>query len=89
MNLYVGNLAFATTDAELKQAFAPFGAVRVARVVFDRDTGRSRGFGFVEMQERAGGEAAMTALNGTELQGRALRISEANAPAARSRGPQP
>ena len=79
MNLYVGNLAWTTTDAELHQAFAEFGEVRSARVIFDRETGRSRGFGFVEMGSRADGMAAIEAMNGSELQGRALRISAANA----------
>lgn len=79
MNLYVGNLAYRTTDAELRQAFAEFGTVKGARVIFDRDTGRSRGFGFVEMESRDEGQMAMAALNGTELDGRTLRISEANA----------
>jgi RNA recognition motif-containing protein len=79
LNLYVGNLAYATTDADLRQAFAGFGALRSARIVYDRDTGRSRGFGFVDMEIRAEGEAAMAALHGSEFQGRKLRISEANA----------
>lgn len=77
MNLYVGNLAFATTDADLRQAFSAHGPVVSARVVYDRDTGRSRGFGFVCMQERSAGDAAVQALNGFPFQGRKLRISEA------------
>jgi len=79
MKLYVGNLAFATTDAELRQAFAEYGDVASARVVFDRDTGRSRGFGFVEMADSEQGKAALAGLNGSELQGRTLRVNEANA----------
>ena len=79
MKLYVGNLAFATTDAELRQAFAEYGDVASARVVFDRDTGRSRGFGFVEMADGEQGKAALAGLNGSELQGRTLRVNEANA----------
>lgn len=79
MNLYVRNLAWATTDAELRQAFATYGEVTSARVIFDRETGRSRGFGFVDMADEADAMAAMQALNGSELQGRTLRISEANA----------
>ena len=78
MNLYVGNLAFVVTDAELRQAFAVFGSVRSTRVIYDRETGRSRGFGFVEMETREAGEAAMATLGGTELEGRKIRISEAN-----------
>ena len=85
MNLYVGNLAWATTEAELRQAFAAFGDVTSARVIYDRDTGRSRGFGFVQMADRAAGESALAALNGSELQGRKLRVSEAN---AQSGGPR-
>ena len=79
MNLYVGNLAWATTDAELRQAFAEYGEVAAARVVFDRDSGRSRGFGFVEMADDGQGKAAIEGLNGRELQGRTLRVSVANA----------
>lgn len=79
MKLYVGNLAFATTDAELRQAFAEYGEVVSARVVFDRDTGRSRGFGFVEMADGEQGKAALAGLQGSEWQGRTLRVNEANA----------
>lgn len=78
MNLYVGNLAYAITDAELQQAFSSFGVVVSARVIFDRESGRSRGFGFVEMGARSEGEAAIAALHGIDLQGRKLRIKEAN-----------
>ena len=78
LKLYVGNLAHVTTAAELRQACARFGAVRSARVVFDRETGRSRGFGFVEMESRSAGEDIVAELNGTELQGRKLRINEAH-----------
>lgn len=78
MKLYVGNLAHVTTAAELRQACASFGAVKSARVVFDRETGRSRGFGFVEMETRSAGKAALATLNGTELQGRKLRVDVAN-----------
>ena len=77
MRLHVGNLAYTTTDADLRQALSPFGEIRSARVVYDRDTGRSRGFAFVEMADRAAGEAALAGLDGTELDGRALRVSEA------------
>lgn len=79
MNLYIGNLAYETSEAELREAFAAFGTVKAARVIYDRDTGRSRGFGFVEMEDRAQGQAAMTALNGTTFHGRLLKINEANA----------
>ena len=73
--LYVGNLSFNTTSDDLREAFSPHGNVASATVVTDRETGRARGFGFVEMSD--GGDAAIQALNGTELQGRALTVNEA------------
>ena len=77
MNIYVGNLAYNTTDDELHEAFAAFGEVTSARVIMDKVTGRSRGFGFVEMANRAEGEAAIGQLDGKDLGGRALKINEA------------
>ena len=77
MNIYVGNLAYGTTDDDLRAAFSPYGAISSARVVFDKETGRSRGFGFVEMASQSEALAAIEALNQTELQGRQLRINEA------------
>ena len=74
-SLYVGNLPFTTSAGDLEAAFGAYGPVTRAQVVSDRDTGRSRGFGFVEMSE--GGEAAIDALNGTDFQGRALTVNEA------------
>ena len=74
-NLYVGNLPFSTTADDLREAFGQFGSVTSAQVVEDRETGRSRGFGFVEMSE--GGEAAIENLNGAMFQGRALTVNEA------------
>src|SRR5215211_6998572 len=74
-SLYVGNLSFQTTADDLREAFAQYGNVTRAQVVSDRETGRSRGFGFVEMTE--GGDEAINALNGAELQGRALTVNEA------------
>lgn len=79
MNIYVGNLAYSTTDDDLRAAFAAYGNVTSARVVFDRETGRSRGFGFVEMQNSSEAIAAIEGLNQTDLQGRQLRINEARA----------
>ena len=73
--LYVGNLAFAATSDDLRELFGQYGSVTSADVIKDRETGRSRGFGFVEMAE--GGEAAIEALNGADLQGRALTVNEA------------
>jgi RNA recognition motif-containing protein len=74
-NLYVGNLSFETTADDLREAFAQHGTVTSAQVIGDRDTGRSRGFGFVEMAD--GGEQAIAGLNGATLQGRALTVNEA------------
>ena len=73
--LYVGNLAWGVTDDELNQLFAEYGNVASAVVITDRETGRSRGFGFVELE--SGGEEAIEALNGQDLQGRPLRVNEA------------
>jgi RNA recognition motif-containing protein len=74
-NLYVGNLAFRTTADELREAFARFGTVTRAQVMTDRETGKSRGFGFIEMAD--GADEAMAALNGTLFQGRPLTVNEA------------
>ncbi len=77
MKLYVGNLAFQTSDEDLQQLFAQLGTVESASVVEDRETGRSRGFGFVEMANREEGEAAIQQLNGKEFNGRNLTVNEA------------
>src|SRR3989442_968400 len=77
MKLYVGNLAFATSSQELQELFAQAGTVESASVVEDRDTGRSRGFGFVEMSTKEEAEAAIAQFNGKELGGRALKVNEA------------
>jgi cold-inducible RNA-binding protein len=77
MKLYVGNLAFATSSQELQELFAQAGTVQSASVIEDRDTGRSRGFGFVEMSSKEEGEAAIAQLNGKEINGRALNVNEA------------
>ncbi len=77
MKLYVGNLAFQTTDEDLLELFSQAGSVESAQVVMDRDTGRSRGFGFVEMSSRPEGEAAITRFNGVDLNGRSLTVNEA------------
>jgi RNA recognition motif-containing protein len=75
--LYVGNLSFSATEADIRQMFEPHGAVESATIATDRDTGRSRGFAFVEMTSDSEAEAAITALNGTEAGGRALIVNEA------------
>jgi RNA recognition motif-containing protein len=77
MKLYVGNLAFATSSQDLQELFAQAGTVESASVVEDRDTGRSRGFGFVEMSSKEEGESAIAQFNGKEVNGRALNVNEA------------
>jgi RNA recognition motif-containing protein len=77
MKLYVGNLAFSTSSEDLQQLFAQAGTVESASVVEDRETGRSRGFGFVEMSSKEEGEAAIQKFNGQDLGGRALNVNEA------------
>ena len=79
--LYVGNLSFETTETELKDLFTQAGAVDTVRIITDRDTGRSKGFGFVEMQE--GGDKAIAAMNGKDFNGRALTVNEARPMASR------
>src|SRR3954463_13351860 len=87
-NIYVGNLSFEATAADLEAAFGQHGTVQKAQVVNDRETGRSRGFGFVEMSD--GGDAAIQALNGTQVGGRAWTVNEAKPRADRptSGGPR-
>src|SRR5216683_7953082 len=77
MKLYVGNLAFATSSQELQDLFAQAGTVESASVVEDRETGRSRGFGFVEMSSKEEAEAAIAQFNGKEVNGRNLNVNEA------------
>jgi RNA recognition motif-containing protein len=76
MNMYVSNLGFQVTDEDLKGLFSPYGEVSSAKVVSDRETGRSRGFGFVEMEDTAA-EKAMKELDGSQMDGRAISISKA------------
>ena len=83
-NLYVGNLPFNTTADELREAFEQYGVVTQSKVISDRETGRSRGFGFVEMSD--GADAAVTALNGQDFQGRTLTVNEAKPREDRPRG---
>jgi cold-inducible RNA-binding protein len=85
-NLYVGNLPHSTTEAELRQVFEAHGAVEKVTLVTDRDTGRSRGFGFVEMANANEADAAIATLNGSDLGGRPLTINEAKPKTDRPRG---
>ena len=75
--LYVGNLAYSVGDGDLQRLFEPHGTIQSAQVIMDRDTGRSKGFGFVEMGSDAEAQAAITAMNGVEIDGRALTVNEA------------
>src|SRR5438067_13054133 len=75
--LYVGNLGYGVTDADLSKLFEPHGTVESAQVIMDRDTGRSKGFGFVEMKTEQEAQAAIAALNGQDSGGRSLTVNEA------------
>ncbi len=86
MKLYVGNLSFNTTSYDLEELFGQIGTVQSANVVEDRDTGRSRGFGFVEMSSKEEGQNAIAELNGKDLDGRSLTINEAKPRENRSGG---
>ncbi|CAN5443221.1 hypothetical protein BH11BAC3_BH11BAC3_28300 [soil metagenome] len=86
MNIYVSNLSFNTNDAELNELFSKFGTVSSAKVIMDRETGRSRGFGFVEMDSEDEGKDAMLGLNNKEVEGRAMSVSIAKEREARSSG---
>jgi RNA recognition motif-containing protein len=77
MKIYVGNLSFNTSNNDLSDMFSEFGTVQSSNVIEDRETGRSRGFGFVEMSSKSEGEAAISALNGKEVEGRELKVNEA------------
>ncbi len=80
--IYIGNLSFSTTDAELRRLFEQHGAVESVNVIMDRETGRPRGFAFVEMSDPSSAAAAIQVLNGRELDGRSLRVNEAQERAA-------
>ncbi|MBS1512974.1 MAG: RNA-binding protein [Bacteroidetes bacterium] len=86
MKIYVSNLSFNTGDTELNDLFTPFGTVESAKVVTDRESGRSRGFGFVEMPSEDDGNDAIKKLNGKEIEGRAVSVSIAREKAERSNG---
>ncbi|MEE8423630.1 MAG: RNA-binding protein [Thermodesulfobacteriota bacterium] len=77
MNIYVGNLPWDLSEEDLREAFAAFGEVETAKIVTDRETGRARGFGFVEMSNKDEGTAAISGLNEKDLKGRAIKVNEA------------
>ena len=77
MNIYLGNLPFSATEADIKDLFAEYGTVDSVAIVLDRESGRPRGFGFVELAEDARAQDAIRDLNGTDLQGRAIKVNEA------------
>jgi cold-inducible RNA-binding protein len=85
-NIFVGNLSFNTAEEELRQAFEAFGQVDRVSIMTDRDTGRSRGFGFVEMASNEDGEKAITALNGSQIGGRTINVNEARPKTDRGSG---
>ncbi len=86
MNIYVGNLSYQLSEDELRSAFEEFGEVTSARIIVDRETNRSKGFGFVEMSDDDAARAAIEALDGTELAQRTLRVNEARPKPQRSGG---
>jgi len=87
MDIYVGNLPYDVSDSDLQQLFEQYGTVSSARVVMDRETGRAKGFGFVEMNDRGQAEAAIAGTNGADMNGRPLRVNESQPkPRTESRG---
>ena len=86
MRIFVGNLSYQTQSADLEAAFSAYGPVESATVIMDRDTGRSKGFAFVEIVDKAQAQSAINALNGKELGGRALTVNEARPREERPRG---
>lgn len=88
MNIYVGNLPWSTTEESLRSLFESFGEVDSAKVITDRETGRSRGFGFVEMPDNDAAQSAIDALNDKDFEGRNLRVNEARPRDDRPRGPR-
>lgn len=77
MDIFVGNLAFTATEQDIRQFFEPYGTVETIRILTDRDTGHSRGFGFIEMPDQQAAQSAITGLQGKELGGRVLTVNEA------------
>ena len=87
MNIYVGNLSYGVTEESLKEMFAEFGEVESAKVIMDRYTNRSKGFGFVEMPDNSEADKAIKALNGMMIEGRNIKVNQANPGGKRSRKP--
>ncbi len=85
MNIYIGNLSYEVTEEDLKQAFEAFGQVESVNIIKDKFSGRSKGFGFVEMPDKANAQSAINELNGKELKGRSVNVNEAR-PRTESRG---
>ena len=88
MNIYAGNLSYSVTDEDLKEAFEAYGEVSRASVISDRETGRSKGFGFVEMPNDDEAKSAIDALNGKDVKGRAINVNEARPRPERSQRPR-
>lgn len=86
MNIYVGNLAYSVTEEDLKKAFEAYGQVATANVIKDQHSDRSKGFGFVEMPDQTEAQAAISGLNGKDLNGRSLNVNEARPKADKNRG---
>lgn len=86
MNIYVGNLSYEVTEEDLKNAFESFGKVDTIKVIKDNETGRAKGFGFVEMPDKSEAQAAIEGLNGKDLKGRSLNVNEARPRPEGSRG---
>jgi len=86
VNIYVGNLAYSTTEEELKEAFEAYGQVTSVNIIKDQYSNQSKGFGFVEMADAAASQAAISGLNGKEMHGRTLAVNEARARADKGRG---
>jgi RNA recognition motif-containing protein len=87
--LFVGNLSWNVTSDDLQEAFEPFGDIHEAKVIMDRETGRSRGFGFITFKQAADAQAAMADMNGTKIDGRDIRVSEAEDKGERRRDDRP
>ena len=88
MNIYVGNISWQLTEEDLTTAFAEYGTVDSAKIITDRETGRSKGFGFVEMSDSGAAEKAIEGLNGKELDGRAIKVNESKPREDRPRRPR-